>query len=82
MLRDVDPDLQASLKLPQRQRRAGAGRLADSPGERAGLKPYDLIIAVDGRDVATNNGLIREIAARQPGTTARLEMLRDGRGER
>jgi serine protease Do len=79
VLRDVDPDLQQSLRLP---RIAGAlvqDVLTDSPGERAGLKPYDLITAVDGRDVPNNDSLIREIAARQPGTTARLELLRDNR---
>jgi len=78
-LRDVDPDLQASLKLP---RSAGAlvqDVTAGSPAERAGLKPYDLITAVDDRGVGTNNGLIREIAAREPGSTARLEVVRDGR---
>jgi len=77
-LRDVDPDLQASLKLP---RMAGAlvqDVTAGSPAERAGLKPYDLITAVDGRDVTTNDVLIREIAAREPGSTARLDVMRNG----
>ncbi|MGH9174788.1 MAG: trypsin-like peptidase domain-containing protein [Vicinamibacterales bacterium] len=78
-LRDVDPDLQVSLKLP-----SAAGALvqdvtAGSPAERAGLRPYDLITAVDNRDVTGNNGLIREIAAREPGSSARLEVMRDGR---
>jgi serine protease Do len=43
------------------------------------LKAYDLIIAVDGRDIPNNDALIREIAARPPGSTARLELLRDNR---
>ena len=78
-LRDVDPDLQASLKL---SRTAGAlvqDVFENSPGERAGLRPYDLIIAVDGRDIPNNDALIREISSRQPGSTARLELLRDNR---
>jgi serine protease Do len=50
-----------------------------SPAERAGLKPYDLITAVDGIDVVANDALIREISARTPGSTARLEVIRDGR---
>jgi serine protease Do len=78
-LRDVDPDLQASLKLPSAVGALVQDVTAGSPAERAGLKPYDLITAVDQRDVATNNGLIREIAAREPGSTARLEVVRDGR---
>ncbi len=78
-LRDVDPDLQASLKLPSAVGALVQDVTAGSPAERAGLKPYDLITAVDQRDVATNNGLIREIAAREPGSTTRLEVVRDGR---
>jgi serine protease Do len=78
-LRDVDPDLQASLKLPSAIGALVQDVTAGSPAERAGLKPYDLITAVDNRDIASNNGLIREIAAREPGSTARLEVMRDGR---
>jgi serine protease Do len=78
-LRDVDPDLQASLRLSQTAGALVQDVTAGSPAERAGLKPYDLITSVDGRDVATNDELIREIAARAPGSTARLEIVRDGR---
>lgn len=79
VLRDVDPDLQSSLNLPR-----GDGALVQditpgSPGERAGLRAYDLITSVDGQPVRTNDVLIREIAARQPGTAARLDYVRDGR---
>ena len=69
----------ARSNLPVVARRAGAGRDGGSPAERAGLQPYDVILEVDGRDVVTNEELIREISARQPGTIARLDVLRDGR---
>jgi serine protease Do len=78
-LRDVDPDLQAPLGLPQVTGALVQDVTGGSPAERAGLRPYDLIISVDGMDVSTNDSLIREIAARAPGTTARLEVIRDGR---
>jgi serine protease Do len=79
VLRDVDPDLQESLKLPRTSGALVEDVLAESPGERAGVKAYDLIVSVDGHDVVNNDALIREIAARRPGTTARLEVLRDNR---
>jgi serine protease Do len=78
-LRDVDPDLQTSLKLSQTSGALVQDVTTGSPGERAGLKPYDLITAVDSRDIHSNDELIREIASRTPGTTARLEVIRDGR---
>jgi serine protease Do len=78
-LRDVDPDLQRSLGL-----RSASGALvqdvtAGSPGARAGIRTYDVIVAVDGKPVAGNDELIKLIATRKPGTTATLQVLRDGR---
>jgi serine protease Do len=78
-LRDVDPDLREPLGLSQTSGALVQDVTAGSPAERAGLKPYDLITAVDGEDVPTNDSLIREIAARAPGSTAKLEVIRDGR---
>ena len=52
---------------------------ARSPAERAGLRPYDVIVEVEGRRVTSNEELIRDISARQPGSVARLEVVRDGR---
>jgi serine protease Do len=76
-LTDVTPPLQRSLNLS-----ASRGALVQdvtngSPAERAGLHTYDVILDVEGRDVASNEELIREISARQPGTTARLGVMRD-----
>ncbi len=78
-LRDVDPDVQASLKLSR-----GDGALVQdvtpgSPGARIGLRAYDVIVSVDGEKVKTHDVLIREIADRRPGSVARLEYVRDGR---
>jgi serine protease Do len=78
-LRDVDPDLREPLGLPHVSGALVQDVTSGSPAERAGLKPYDLITAVDGIDVVANDALIREISARTPGSTARLEVIRDGR---
>ena len=80
-LMDVTPDLQRSLKLSVSRGAMVQDVRADSPGERAGLKPYDVILSVDGRDIWTNDELIRDISGRQPGTIARLDVMRDGHRE-
>jgi serine protease Do len=79
LVRDVDPDLQRSLALTN-----GDGALVQdvtpgSPGARAGVRAYDLIVAVDGKAVGGNDQLIEMIAARQPGSVATLQILRENR---
>ena len=78
-LRDVDQDLQTSLRLTRSDGALVQDVTPGSPGARAGLRPYNLIFAVDGEPVKTNDSLIREIAMRSPGSVARLEYVRDGR---
>ncbi len=78
-LKDVDGDLQQSLRLG-----VGHGALvqdvtAGSPGERAGLRPYDVIVGLDGIEIATDEELISAIASRAPGSQAQLRVVRDTR---
>src|SRR5262249_42883149 len=80
-LRDIDPDLQQSLKLTVARGALVQDVSDDSPGARAGLKPYDTIVAIDDRDIRNDDELIREIASKAPGTAARLRLVRDGRPE-
>jgi serine protease Do len=78
-LRDVDPDLQRSLNLRSRNGALVQDVTPGSPGARAGIRTYDVIVAVDGKAVAGNDELIQHIATRKPGTVATLQLLRDGR---
>jgi serine protease Do len=78
-LRDVDPDLQRSLGLSSSSGALVQDITPGSPGARAGLRAYDLIVAVDGKAVSRNDELIQLVASRQPGTTAMLQIVRDGR---
>ena len=76
-LRDVDPDLQRSLGLTTNDGALVQDVTSGSPGARAGIRAYDLIVAVDGKPVSGNDQLIEMIAARQPGTVASLQILRE-----
>jgi serine protease Do len=49
------------------------------PADKAGLKPGDIITAIDGRAIKDGNDLVDEIASRRPGSTARLGYMRDGK---
>jgi serine protease Do len=49
-----------------------------SPAEEAGLKPEDVVTAVDGRPVQDSSDLSRYVASRTPGSSVKLRVLRDG----
>jgi serine protease Do len=78
-LREVDEDLQRSLRLGSARGALIEDVTAGSPAERAGLKRYDVITAAGGRGVPGTSDLIRNIAAREPGTAVTLQVVRDGR---
>src|SRR4029077_13422589 len=71
-LRDVDADLERSLKLTVDHGALVQDITAGSPADRAGLRPYDVITSLDDRAIANDDQLIREIASRAPGSAARL----------
>lgn len=80
-LRDVDPDLRRSLKLPVEHGALVQDVTEDSPAARAGLQPYDVIVGLDGDPVRNDDELIRSISARAPGNAAHLRLVRDGHQE-
>jgi serine protease Do len=79
MLTDVTPPLQRALGLDVARGALVQDINSDSPAERSGLRVYDVIVDVEGRDVAANEDLIRDISARLPGSIARVQVVRDGR---
>jgi len=50
-----------------------------SPGEKGGLKVGDVITELDGKKVGDSGELQVEVGQRRPGTTIKLEVLRDGK---
>jgi Do/DeqQ family serine protease len=53
--------------------------LRGSPAHRAGVEPGDVVIAVDGRDVATAAQLRNALAAAKVGAELKIIVLREGR---
>ena len=78
-LTDVTPALQRALNLSVAKGAMIQDVTPGSPADRAGLRAYDIIVEVEGRQVINNEEVIRDISARQPGSVARLEIVRDGR---
>jgi len=52
---------------------------ADSPAAKAGLKVGDVITQLDGQKVSDAGELQVEVGQKRPGTTIKLEVIRDGK---
>jgi len=50
----------------------------EGPAAKAGVKPGDILVAIQGRPIDDSNRLPRLVATLKPGTTAELKVIRDG----
>lgn len=50
----------------------------DTPAARAGLQHGDVVVKVDDRDVSNTREFIDYVSRQEPGTSVRLELLREG----
>lgn len=73
------PEERSRLKVPGRADAAIISDVVrDSPADKAGLRPNDAVLAMDGRSV-TNTDMLREmIAAATPGSKHEFRVWRDG----
>lgn len=55
------------------------GVVAGSPADRAGLKRYDVVTHIDGRDYASPSALREAIRGRREGDTLQLTVVREGK---
>jgi len=79
-IQDMDQDLAESFGLKSADGALIASVERDSPAERAGLQPGDVVLSVDGRPVAASKDLPPLIAALKPGTEATLDIWRNRAG--
>jgi S1-C subfamily serine protease len=56
-----------------------AGVMPGGPGEKAGLQQGDLVLAIDGSDVAERRVLYEALRNRRPGENIHLKVLRNNR---
>lgn len=75
----VDGDAAAALGIPKNQGELIAGVQPDGPAAKGGLRAGDVVVRVNGEAVNPDNTLSYLVANVQPGQTARLDVLRNGR---
>jgi serine protease Do len=77
-IQPITEDLARTYRMKEAKGALISDVTEDSPADKAGLEPGDVVVEVDGRQIEDNNDLSRYIASRAPGTTVRLKVLRNG----
>jgi Do/DeqQ family serine protease len=72
----ITPPLAESFGLDSTLGAIIAGVLRGGPADKAGIKPGDVLVEVNGKPVADPQGMLNLIAALEPGSTARLKLRR------
>jgi serine protease DegQ len=78
-VQEVTPELAESFRLPSTSGALIAGVMRGSPADKAGVKPGDLLVAIDGKPVSDAQVMLGLIAALAPGQEARFNLRRDGK---
>jgi serine protease DegQ len=76
---DITPELADSFGLTQQSGAIIAGVVRNGPADRAGIKPGDILLTVDGKRIADTNEMINLIAQLVPGGKAKMTVLRKNR---
>jgi Do/DeqQ family serine protease len=78
-IQDLSPDVAQALGTRLTEGAVIARVEPDSPAERAGLKPADIVVAVNGAPVRNATDLRNSIGLARIGEEVRLSVYRDGR---
>jgi serine protease DegQ len=78
-VQEITPALAESFKLGDARGTLIAGVLRGGPADKAGVKPGDVLVEIEGRPVADPTAMLNLIAALPPGGSARMKIWRQGR---
>ena len=78
-VQDLNPELAESFQLPDTHGVLIASVMPGSPAASAGIRPGDVLLAVDGKTLPDSSVMLNVIAAVPPGKTAQVKLLRRGK---
>ena len=76
---DITPELADSFGLGRESGAIIAGVVRNGPADRAGVRPGDILLAVEGQSVKNTGDMLNLIAQLAPGAKARLTLMRQKR---
>ncbi|MDO9189876.1 MAG: Do family serine endopeptidase [Sulfurimicrobium sp.] len=75
-VQDITPELAESFKLPSPNGTLIAGVLRGGPADKAGVKPGDILMEINGKPVKDSSAMLNQISALAPGEPAALKLMR------
>jgi serine protease DegQ len=76
---DITPELADSFGLGRQSGAIIAGVVRNGPADRAGVRPGDILLAVEGKIVKNTGDMLNLIAQLAPGAKAKLKLMRQNR---
>jgi Do/DeqQ family serine protease len=78
-VQEITPPIAESFRLEDTRGALIAGVLHGGPADKAGVRPGDILLEVQGKPVADPAGMLNLIAALAPGQAAKFRLKRQGR---
>ncbi|ALX13179.1 MAG: Do family serine endopeptidase [Burkholderia sp.] len=76
---DVTPEIAESFGLQQKSGAIVAGVLQGGPADKAGIKPGDILVSVNGEEITDTTKLLNTVAQIKPGTPTKVHVVRKGK---
>ncbi|MBJ9921455.1 Do family serine endopeptidase [Burkholderia cenocepacia] len=76
---DVTPEIAESFGLQQKSGAIVAGVLQGGPADKAGIKPGDILVSVNGGEITDTTKLLNTVAQIKPGTPTKVHVVRKGK---
>ena len=77
-LQAITPEIAESFKLGIPRGAIINEVLRGGPADRAGIKPGDVIVSIDGKQISDPNGVVNVVTGIAPGSVSKLMLKRKG----
>ena len=78
-VQEITPEVAESFRLGDARGTIVAGVLRGGPADRAGIKPGDLLTAINGTPVSDPQAMLNLVAALAPGSSAKMRVQREAK---
>ncbi len=77
-VQELTPELAESFKMQEARGALISGVMRNSPADKAGIKPGDILVGIAGKQVVDSQVMLDLIAALAPGSAAAFDVRRNG----